>query len=296
MLRALSKFSGLALVMAGLLFIGNVTPVSAQATGDGCGTAASLTDAQKRQVQNKATAMSTTPEAYACRNVASISSSDRTRACVTGLCPDFGSSVLCCPGTLGAAPGTDTSGQPTSAGTVGQTGGVGRLALPACVATGSCGLDDIVTMGVNFSNFLFGISGAIFLLIFVVAGFRYIFFAWDAGAVKEAKSSLVKASIGMAIIALAGILTTFVYNNLRGGTNSGTESRGNTCEEEVPGQATGYMCQTVTGVPSKDNYPEYEAALNSLGCRPSSRSTNLCPGDTSYCCPPGVSNVYPAQQ
>lgn len=150
-------------------------------------------------------------------------------------------------------------------------------------------------MGVNFANFLFGISGAIFLLIFVISGFRYIFFAWDASAVKSAKDSLVKASIGMAIIALAGIATTFVYNNLRGGTDSGTESRGNTCEEEVNGQPSGYTCQTVTGIPSKENYAEYSEALNRHGCRPSANNTsNLCPGDTSYCCQPGVANTYPA--
>lgn len=297
MLRALSKFSGLALVMAGLLFIGNVTPVSAQAAGDGCAVATDMTATERRQVANIAT--DANPAAsFACQNISQLTDSDKRSKCVSGLCTG-GDDIRCCIPGVGTAPtvGGDTSGQPTSPGTVGQPGGVGRLALPACVSDGDCGLDDIVRMGVNFANFLFGISGAIFLLIFVVAGFRYIFFAWDAGAVKEAKSSLVKASIGMAIIALAGILTTFVYNNLRGGTNSGTESRGSTCEEEVNGQPSGYTCQTVTGVPSKENYEEYTRALNALHCRPSARgTTNLCPGDTSYCCAPGVSPVYPAVQ
>lgn len=283
MIRASLKLAGLTIMMAGLLFNVSAPKAFAQATGDGC--AATATGEKRTEVQNKATAMSTTPEAYACRNVANISPNDRTGACVTGLCPTYGNDVLCCPGNLGAAPGTTGSANAGSgAGTTGQAGGIGRLALPACVATGNCQLDDLVSMGVNVANFLFGISGAIFLLVFVVAGFRLIFFAPDAGTVKEAKSSLVKATTGMVIIALAGIATTYAYDYLRGGSQSGTEARGRTCAEEVPG----YSCQALQGIPNKRDYSAYSAALERYTCKPSNDSTsNLCPGAT-YCCLPGA--------
>lgn len=292
MLRASLKLAGLTIMMAGLLFNVSMPKAFAQATGDGCGVAQSLTDAQRTEVRNKARDMSTTPEAYACRNVANIGQSDRSNACVRGLCPSYGNSVLCCPGSLGAAPGTATGGASTDGpGTTGQEGGIGRLALPSCVSNGDCGVDDLVTMAVNVANFLFGISGAIFLLVFVVAGFRLIFFAPDAGTVKEAKSSLVKATTGMIIIALAGIATTYVYDYLRGSSQSGTEARGETCIEEVPGSDTtpAYSCQSVPGIPSKSDYDAYTAALERIGCRPSGRGTsNLCTGRTSYCCAPGA--------
>lgn len=284
MLRASLKLAGLTIMMAGLLFNISAPKAFAQATGDGCGTAA--TGEKATEVTNKAREMSTSVDAYACRNVVNISSPDRTRACVTGLCPTYGNDVLCCPGNLGAAPGTTGSANAGSgAGTTGQAGGIGRLALPACVATGNCQLDDLVSMGVNVANFLFGISGAIFLLVFVVAGFRLIFFAPDAGTVKEAKSSLVKATTGMIIIALAGITTTYAYDYLRGSSQSGTEAGGRTCIEEVPG----YSCQTLQGIPNKSDYAAYSAALERYTCKPSTDDApNLCSGRTSYCCLPGA--------
>lgn len=302
MKRALTFGPAIVIALAGILFATSNPVFAATATlGQVCGTNPPNTGGTPEEIQSvvaQAGTLGLQADAYTCQNTSQLSASDKQSKCVSGLCAG-GANVLCCVPGIGTAPtvGGGESDAPAGPGTVGQEGGVGRLALPACVSDGKCGLDDIVRMGVNFANFLFGISGAIFLLVFVISGFRYIFFAWDAGAVKSAKDSLIKASIGMAIIALAGIATTFVYNNLRGGTDSGTESRGATCEEEVTGEPTGYTCQPITGIPSKDaNYGDYTAALNSLGCRPSSReTTNLCTGRT-YCCRPGVSPVYPAQE
>lgn len=292
MFSALSRFAGLTIMMAGLLFVAGTPATQAQSLGDGCGSAATLTDTQRTEVQNKATAASTSAENFSCQNVANISSSAKSTKCVRNLCPQYPSNdVLCCAPNTGVAPGsTGATGGASGPGTTGQAGGVGRLALPACVSDGNCELDDLVTMAVNFANFLFGISGAIFLLVFVISGFRLIFFATDAGSIKSAKDSLVKAATGMVIIALAGVLTTFVYNNLRGASNSGTERTGDTCSEEVKTpEGVPYQCQNLSGIPSKNDYEAYSEELIRRGCQPSARNTtNLCSGSRSFCCPPNT--------
>lgn len=304
MLRALSKAFILAGLLVGFGLFANTHTSFAQGAptgiGDGCAesTNSLMNDAERTTVANLVQATSIPAASFSCQDVSSVPDNQRRTSCVSGLCPGS-SSILCCIPSTGAAlnvTGGSTSG-PTGSGTVGQTGGVGRLALPSCVSDGNCELDDLVTMAVNFSNFLFGISGAIFLLIFVYAGFRLIFFAPDAGTVKEAKSMLVKATMGMIIIALAGVVVTYLYNGLRSGRTSGgesTQSANSGCSVGPDGQPSNFVCTAVTGIPGKTDYAAYSAALENHGCRPSPRTgTPLCSG-SNYCCPPGTSDTYVA--
>ncbi|HPF95010.1 MAG: hypothetical protein KC582_02505 [Candidatus Magasanikbacteria bacterium] len=307
MLRALSKTFALSLAILGLGLFTNPQISLAQADpapastgiGDGCGesTNSRMNNAERRTIANLVT-----PEvpasAFSCRDVSSIPEAQRQASCVSGLCPGA-ATVMCCKPSIGASlnvtGGSDASS--TGPSTTGQTGGVGRLALPSCVSDGNCGLDGMVTMAVNFSNFLFGISGAIFLLIFVYAGFRLIFFAPDAGTVKEAKSMLVKATTGMVIIALAGVATTYLYNGLRSGqvTGGGAPTTSSACATREDGQPSGLTCVQISNVPRTTDYAAYSAALESMGCRPSPRGQSLCTGATNYCCPAGTPDTYVAR-
>lgn len=90
--------------------------------------------------------------------------------------------------------------------------------------TGNCGLDDIVKTGVNFANFLFGISGAVLLATFVYGGVLYLI-AGKSGDVAKAKKMIVDALIGMVLVFGAGLLVTTVYNTFRpGSTGTSTET------------------------------------------------------------------------
>jgi hypothetical protein len=137
------------------------------------------------------------------------------------------------------------------------------------VDSGECDLDDIVQTGVNFANFLFGISGAVFLAIFVYAGILYLTAGGNTGRVQEAKKKLVQATIGMLLVVGAGVLVTFVYSAfISGGGGSGGTA--DTCASSKPG----YECTELPG-------GNLEEEIRSRGCQ-----TGLCPGArNNVCCP-----------
>lgn len=101
----------------------------------------------------------------------------------------------------------------------------GRLGLPPCATShdpsiaGRCSLDDIKTVAVNFANFLMGLAAAFFLAIFVWAGFKYIFFAYDSGVAADAKKTLTGAAIGMLLVLGAAMIVRFVQTAATGRTS-----------------------------------------------------------------------------
>lgn len=176
--------------------------------------------------------------------------------------------MCCMPGT-GADRGrsAETSTAPAGA----RSGGVLRLQLPDCVSDGNCGLDDLVKTGVNFANFLFGISGAIFLAIFVYAGFKYIFFASQSSEVSAAKGMLVNATIGIILMFGASALVTTVYNAFRAG-GSGGDAR---CTASFPANS----CQPLSA--NWEDVTARNAEIRDRSCQP-----GLCgDGNRLVCCP-----------
>lgn len=205
-----------------------------------------------------------------CQNLsADVSGPVRTQRCITGACPG-GTDRMCCMANTGADRGLTPGGTEPSTG--GSSGGSAlRLQLPACIQSGNCGLDDIIETGVNFANFLFGISGAIFLAIFVYAGFKYIFFASNSSEVSSAKGMLVNATIGIILMFGASALVTTVYNAFRAGSAGG--------DARCAAAFSANSCQPLSA--NWEDVDERNEEIRSRSCQP-----GLCGDDNRLvCCP-----------
>jgi hypothetical protein len=66
----------------------------------------------------------------------------------------------------------------------------------------------------KITNFIAYIAGAAAIIIIVVGGVRYILAGGNNDAVSGAKNSIVQALIGLAVIALAKIIITYVLTNV----------------------------------------------------------------------------------
>lgn len=256
-----------ALLLAVLVLL---PPQSTKAAGDGCATSPDLTVAQQTAVRNiEAADPANIASDMSCQNLsADVSSDVRSRRCITGACSGGTDRMCCLPGT-GASRGLGET-EPEAPGRA-TGGGTLRLQLPACIESGNCGLDDIVETGVNFANFLFGISGAIFLAIFVYAGFKYIFFASNPSEANSSKGMLVNATIGIILMFGASALVTTVYNAFRAGS-SGGDAR---CVASYPANS----CQPLSA--NWEDLDARNAEIRERGCQP-----GLCGDDNRLvCCP-----------
>lgn len=83
---------------------------------------------------------------------------------------------------------------------------------PGKSASGSCeggeaardyAVDDVKTLLVKISNWLFGISGAVALLLFVLGGFFWILSAGQSSMVEKGKKIMIDAVIGIVIMLFA---------------------------------------------------------------------------------------------
>lgn len=192
---------------------------------------------------------------------------DNNFACIVST--DCQQGFRCCmPGGGGAAGGAD------KAASGGGKPSAGSISLPACKVDGNCTLDDIIRTGVNFANFLFGLSGAIFLGIFVYAGLLYILAGGNSSNTKKGKEMMLKAVIGMLIIFGAGTVVRFIYTSFTKQAPGVTQ-----CEQDYGNK--GYSCQVIGG--GKDE-------LEARGCiAGKSGGDSLCrtagQDDNVYCCP-----------
>lgn len=83
---------------------------------------------------------------------------------------------------------------------------------------GPTGLAQIIQLAI--SAFL-GLLGIIFLVLIIYSGFHWMTAGGDEEKVTLAKSTLIRAVIGLAIIIGAYAITYFVFSNLPGGPGSG---------------------------------------------------------------------------
>lgn len=97
-----------------------------------------------------------------------------------------------------------------------QIGGkTGVLGIPAClfdaVLTPACkNVNTFVYFAINVATFLFGIVGALALVMFVVGGFVYITSAGSPEKIKQGTDIIIAAVIGLIIVFSAYLLVRFL--------------------------------------------------------------------------------------
>lgn len=190
---------------------------------------------------------------------------------ISGDVPEGFSRRCCLPG-VGVVP-TAAAGEDISARAEDIQRGRFTIGLPACIGTGQCGLDDIVATGANFANLLIGLSGSVFLGIFVYAGFLYLT-AGTSDRVGKAKKMIIQSSFAMVLILGAFVFVRFIQQSLISSATGNEQAEcGNT--EDTKGSAC-----TLLPVDANDR-EALTKAMGEKGCVP-----GLCPGAANYvCCP-----------
>lgn len=117
-------------------------------------------------------------------------------------------------GSAGTGGATSANTPQSSSGSSRSSGGgSGRLSLPSCIESGNCQVSDLLDTGLNAIRFMFGLAGALLLVVFVYAGVEYLL-ADTFGSVKSAKERLQKAVSGIAIMFFGYTLVKFLVNLL----------------------------------------------------------------------------------
>ena len=81
------------------------------------------------------------------------------------------------------------------------------------------GIPKVTNVDASFFNILntaYYLSGAIAVLIIVIAGFYYVTSAGNAEIVKKAKNAILGAVVGLLVIAMAFAITQFVIKGIEG--------------------------------------------------------------------------------
>lgn len=212
----------------------------------------------KQTVVDLQTETGSDPSTWSCQSMDEV----RVDKCLTGAqCPQ--GSYCCVPGAGPAA------GKAVAKAALPDDTGSSGFWIPkdvvSCFKKGSCGLDDIVRTAAAFANFLFGLSGAVALMILVYGGFRYVWAGTPMGGeedIKKARTAIVGAAIGLAIIFSAHAAVRFVVNAITSPQTVGS------CEDVKKG----YICKAI----QSPDTPQ------SLGCE--QKSAGLCASDF-FCCP-----------
>ena len=64
-------------------------------------------------------------------------------------------------------------------------------------------------------QFIFGIAGAVALIIIVIASFKYTISRGDSNAVKNAKETIIYAIVGLVLTMSAYAITQFAFNGVK---------------------------------------------------------------------------------
>ncbi len=84
--------------------------------------------------------------------------------------------------------------------------------LDRCMTQDCANPDELIVEAINFA---LGIAGAIAAAYIVIAGINFITASGDANKINAARTTIIYACIGLAIIALARLITAFVTNIIK---------------------------------------------------------------------------------
>jgi hypothetical protein len=134
------------------------------------------------------------PANWTCQWINTPDPNQANKCAVSSMCSD---GSYCCPPGVGSTAPVAT---PASSAAQGSAKGLVAFIPASCLRSGDCSLEDIIKTAVSFVNFLFGISGAILLLIFVYAGVLYLFGGIDPDGIAKAKKMIKGSVIGIIIM------------------------------------------------------------------------------------------------
>ncbi len=237
------------------------------------------TPARRREADALARTHSISVDQLTCRRV---NDAVPAGSCMTGACAGA-ADIQCCIPTVGsapAAPATAPAATTPAAGSTAtptRTSVAGAIQWPSCIDDGNCSLDDIIKAGAAFANFIFGLSGAVFLAIFVYAGVLYLVAGGNEKRVSQAKDMLKNATIGIVLVFGAYAMVSTVYTAFvsTGGGGSGGAAQ---CSVRYPD----HVCSSVTL--EGDSASTRRARATECGCK---LDAGLCPGEGAnyICCP-----------
>ena len=191
--------------------------------------------------------------------------------------PYTGKPNVCCR-EMSAVPGETPGATPA--------GGIFQ-ALPsdvqARIQAGNATLDDIVKTGVAFATFIFGLSAALFFVVFVYGGALMLLSFGVSSRVEKGKSAIKGALIGLFFVMAAWTIVRFVNDSITGGkTITGSPvvtapASQKPAKKSCPEQFEGFSCQTLSG--STPNAIASDMKKKKLTCHP-----GYCPGDDNVLC------------
>ncbi len=150
-----------------------------------------------------------------------------------------------------------------------------RLVLPACTKTGNCTVNDIIQTGVNFASFLMGLSGGLFLIVFIYGGAMYLLSFGDKARVDKGKKAIRGAAFGIIIVMGSWAIVQTIYSTLvpAGGGGKSSDKK-KTCTD----LGEGWACKQWTGKTAAA--VQQEASKAGFNCQ-----TGYCVGDFhNVCC------------
>lgn len=102
-----------------------------------------------------------------------------------------------------------------------------------CKSKGDCSITDMLQVVVNVMTLIFGISGSIFLLMFVLGGLTWMMSGGDAGSYKKGLDTLRDAVIGLIVVFGAYIAVNSLLSLVRTGQLPGPGQDLNTTLQKV---------------------------------------------------------------
>ena len=189
-----------------------------------------------------------------------------------------GQSYRCCAPGTGQAPTSAAATSLTGASQASVQSAPGAIQWAGCIASGNCSLDEIIASASAFANFLIGISGSVFLAIFVYAGFTYLT-AGASGRVEKAKTMIIQATVGMILILGAYVFVRFLEQTFISHSLGSTTAA--TCGHTDETKNGNYMCTYLNVDPT--DVKALRAEISAKQC-----IQRLCPDDKAanyVCCP-----------
>ncbi len=106
-----------------------------------------------------------------------------------------------------------------------------------CDEKGKCSIQDLFQIAVNIQTFLFGITGGILLLVFIIGGLTWITSGGNQTKIQKGLHTLRDAFIGLVIVLSAYAIVNIVISVLTSPT--GSLPSGDSTIEETIDRATG---------------------------------------------------------